>query len=358
MKSLHQRKEGETHNPDPTEQAALPEAGRLICDQCANTVDTTPFAPLSLEKCPGCGNLLFIPMEIRDWWAIRPLGAGGFGSVYLGRTKTPPHSTIVIKILRAESTQPAQKAAFKRECEFGYSLARHPNLVEIRAYGKSNGMRFMTMKYVDGIPFKDYAKEQRAPLPPEECLYYILDIVEALDYLRENNHLHRDVQPGNIIIRPDGRATLIDLGSCMPLEEACIPPADKTITGSPYFISPERYMRAGEDVRSDIYSLGLVLYYGLKGETYTSAESLAHVIRAQVRRLRMPLKTKLPGVDAPLLEVLERMIAWDREERFASYDEVREHVVSLLCSYQQAAAADDVIARLRHRFSETYRVLP
>jgi serine/threonine-protein kinase len=351
--------EGKAEPPPEAPEPALPEDGCLVCEQCSSAVNIEGHAPLSLEKCPQCGNLLFIPLELEHWWAMRPLGAGGFGSAYLGYTKASPHSSVVIKVLqRSAHIGPAHETAFRRECELGYSLGRHPHLVEVLAYGDTNGMPFMVMEYVDGIQFQDYARGTRAPLPPEECLYYVLDVVEALDSLLEHGHLHRDVKPDNVIIRPDSRATLIDYGSCMPLEAARIPPVEKTVTGSPHFLSPERYMCAGEDIRSDIYSLGLVLYFGLKGETYSSAETLAQVIRSQVRKLRMPLKMKLSEMDEELVALLERMIAWDREERFGAYAQVREELAYLLCEHQKTEAADEVIVRLRRRFAETYRMAP
>jgi len=311
--------------------------GRVACDGCGAQVDFPGLEPLSLHSCPACGQVVFIPWRVENWWVIRPLAAGGFGSVYLGVSAQDLKQKVAVKVLRKdEEVDPDALAGFDHECDIAFSLEPHPNLAETYATGSQDDRIFMVSRFVEGPNLKQRLDDGGA-IPPEESLYYTLDVVGALRHLYRAGYMDRDVKPENVIIGPDYRAILVDYGNCLTIEEAknsgVLP-----VFGSAVYMAPERYLKQGEDLRADIYSLGMLLYYILMGQDYFTAAEIRGVAKGHLRTLRVRTRDKMPNFDPALADLVDGMVARSREDRFQSYEDLVSSIVAVLGVYRQLPA--------------------
>ena len=308
-----------------------------------------------MAKCPKCGDLVFVPLKIDEWWTMEPVGAGGFGSIYLGRTLENPKLKAAIKVMqRSEHIDQTAVDRFLREAEIGYSFDPHPHLAETYGYGEmEDGAPFMIMDFIEGERLNEYIAI-RERIPPEECLYYALDLVSALEYIWNSGYVYRDMKPENIIIKKDGLAAIIDFGLCMKREEAAMRTESTQIAGSALFMPPERCFRVGEDCRSDMYSLGMVLYYALIGDSFFSRTEVRTAVRAHTMKLRIQTHSRMHGFDQSLVDLVDKMIRREKEERYESYDELRQAIFTVLAFYQQARTSDPVLLKRRRHFLNAY----
>lgn len=329
--------------------------GYIVCGKCKSRISFGDCTPLSLEKCPRCRDLIFIPTEIEGWWVVEPLGAGGFGSVYLGLLKEDPTVKSAVKVLqRSEHVDQTVFEEFLRESEISYSFERHPHLAETYAYGYlGDDNAFIIMEFIDGTRLSDYISSRESKIPPEECLYYILDLISALEYIYKAGYVYRDMKPENVIIKNDGLAAIIDYGLCITHEDAANPVKGPVI-GSAMFMPPERYLGAGEDHRGDIYSLGMLLYFALMGNTFFSRTEVRTVARGHTRRLRIETRSRMRDCAADLINLVDNMIKRDPDQRLQTYDEVRQAIFYILAHYHEINVSDPWIVRRRKHFVRTY----
>jgi len=165
------------------------------------------------------------------------LGGGGMAIVYMAQD-TFLNRLVTIKILRPEFTSDEDFVArFRREAQAVASLS-HPNIVNIHDVGQEDAIHYLVMEYVHGDNLKNVIK-QKGRLEPVEAVRIAVQVSEALDHAHQNNIVHRDVKPQNILITADGRAKLTDFGIAMEATAATITKTD-TVMGSVHYLSPEQ----------------------------------------------------------------------------------------------------------------------
>ena len=218
---------------------------------------------------------------------IRTIGSGGSGLVFLAQKQGDlASSKFALKILRpAPKTDTQSKLRTERFIveAMAASRIRHPNIVKILDYGvdQEENIPFICMEYVEGKSM-DYYIEQKNKFDYRQKMEMIREVAEALSAIHSQNICHRDIKPGNILIDKDNHAKLADFGI------ARFPESNLTMThqllGTPNYLSPEGFETAKVDYRSDIFSLGVVVYHFLLGQLPFSGEnltSLAYQIRSQ-----------------------------------------------------------------------------
>ena len=202
---------------------------------------------------------------------IEQIGGGGMAVVYkaldtlLGRY-------VSIKVLRPQfSTDEDFVRRFRREAQAAASLS-HPNVVNIYDVGMEGQEEYyIVMEFIDGLTLKEVIQD-RAPLPVGEAIDIAKQICAALGHAHENNIVHRDIKPHNILIGKDGRVKVTDFGIARAISSNTIT-QDGSVLGSVHYFSPEQARGGLTDVKSDIYSLGVVLYEMVTGELPFSGES-------------------------------------------------------------------------------------
>jgi serine/threonine protein kinase len=260
-----------------------------------------------------------------------PLGAGGMGEVYRARD-TRLGRDVAIKILPAQfSSDPVRKQRFEREAKTISSL-NHPHICTLHDVGHQDGMDFLVMECVEG---ETLAKRfEKGPLPLDQVLKFGAQIADALDKAHRSGIVHRDLKPGNIMLTATG-AKLLDFGLAKPSAPlaslatltAAVPTTpvtqEGTIVGTFQYMSPEQVEGKELDGRSDIFSLGAVLYEMVTGTRAFDGKSQLSVASAILEKEPEPISATKPMMPPGLDHAIRRCLLKDREERWQSAHDLK-----------------------------------
>jgi serine/threonine protein kinase len=210
---------------------------------------------------------------------------------------------------------------FHREAKAAGRLS-HPHIVSIFEYGEENGRYFIAMEFLEGQTLRDKILS-RGAFPIPEALEIADQILDALSYAHQRGVIHRDIKPDNIHILPGGKAKLTDFGIARLSEEPALT-SNGQIFGTPSFMSPEQIAGGAIDSRSDIFSLGIVLYEMLAGRRPFQGDSVVSITYA-IMNAEPP---SIPGLSVGLEQVLRRALAKSPLHRFGSAEEMRQAMKS------------------------------
>jgi tRNA A-37 threonylcarbamoyl transferase component Bud32 len=241
------------------------------------------------------------------------LGSGGMSTVYLARDATLERWVAVKVMHREMSDQPDQIERFRREARAVAQLS-HPNVVAVIDAGEDGGHPYIVFEYVDGETLKQRI-ERVGPLPVDEATAYAIEIGRGLSAAHARRLVHRDVKPQNVLIDSEGRAKVTDFGIARSLEADGLTQTGRVL-GTTDYVSPEQAMGRGVDARTDIYSLGVVLYETLTGEVPFTAETVVGVAMKHVNEPIPDVQSKRPEVSSALAAVVERATAKDPKQRY------------------------------------------
>jgi len=261
--------------------------------------------------------------KIGSYQIIELLGAGGMGEVY--RAKDPRlDRELAIKVLSPDRcSQPEALSRFEREARSACAL-NHPNIVTIYELGHVNGMRFIAMELVNGETVR--AMLTSGPIPFRKAVMIAAQIADALAKAHEIGVFHRDLKPENLMVSSDGTAKVLDFGLAKLLKLDRERGSDSsttisehgTVMGTFGYMSPEQATGGDVDFRSDQFSFGLVLYEMVTGipafRKKTHAETMAAILRDEPERLG----ARVPQAPAPFVWIVERCLAKDPKQRYAS----------------------------------------
>ncbi len=243
------------------------------------------------------------------------LGSGGMSTVYLATDETLERR-VAVKLLHAEiSDQPDQIERFRREARSVAKLS-HPNVVSVIDAGEDGGHPYIVFEYVEGETLKQRI-ERLGRLPLDESAAYAIEVGRGLAAAHGRKLVHRDVKPQNVLIDPDGRAKVTDFGIARSLEAKGLT-ATGRVLGTTDYVAPEQAMGQSIDARSDIYSLGVLLYEMLTGEVPFQAETQVGVAMKHVNEPLPPVESRRPEVSAALAAVVETSTAKDPEQRYGT----------------------------------------
>ena len=251
------------------------------------------------------------------------IGQGGMGAVFLAQQSRPRRQVAVKVLLPAMALTVAQKAAFlerfRRETDAAASLD-HPNILPVHEYGEREGLAYLVMPYVSGGTLSDEL-EREGQLPLPVVMLYLEQIAAALQVAHESNVIHRDIKPANILMTPEKRLLLSDFGLVKIVSEGETPQTRLTRAGAPIgtpdYMSPEQVIGNDVDARADIYSLGVVLYHMITGETPFKGEMAMQIA---VQHLQVPapsLRQLRPDLPPVAEQVVLRALAKRPEDRYA-----------------------------------------
>lgn len=342
---------------DALARAAEPACVPVACRGCGARLRARPSDLRRTYDCPLCGEhmagaqrLLFLdgpargalraaesPARYAAGPAVRRfahfelsriLGRGGAGSVYEARNLTSGR-TVALKLL---SFQPLESAArtlgrLKREGRAAAGV-QHENVVPVLDLGVAEGLPYIEMELVPGLSLRERVLRDGA-LPAAEARRLCVETLSGLSAVHERKMVHRDVKPSNILIDEAGRARLTDFGIATFLEETTSLTAGDKAVGSPHFMAPEQWRGAEVSVRTDLYAMGLVLYYALSARLPYEGEATVALMYKHLHEPVLDPEAPPQHVPAPLAQVIARAT---RKEPGRRYRTAREMAAALVAS--------------------------
>lgn len=267
---------------------------------------------------------------------LRQIGAGGSARVYLARDLVLKRD-VALKILHEEGAlDPSFVKRFQREAQSAARL-NHTNIVSVYDWGKVDGTYYMVMEAVDGRNLKeDIAR--RGPLPEAEALSITEQVASALAVAHDKGVIHRDIKPQNILLDEGGRVKVADFGIARATGMTQLT-ATNVVAGTANYISPEQARGQAVDERSDIYSLGVLLWELLAGRELFDGRSMVEIALRHINDAPQPLRQIRPDV-SPLAEaVVAKALAKDPAHRYQSAAAMLEALASASEALRQSVAA-------------------
>lgn len=254
---------------------------------------------------------------------ISRIGGGGMGEVYLARDTTLGRN-IALKFLSSDFTQSSDfLQRFQQEARAASGL-NHPNILTIHEIGEADGQQFIATEFIEGKTLRERLAD--GPLPVAEALNVGEQVASALSAAHEKGIIHRDIKPNNIMLRRDGFVKVLDFGLAKLMSSEAVGSDESTLAmirtvtgivmGTPAYMSPEQTRGLIVDSRTDIWSLGAVIYEMLSGKPPFEGETRSDVMASVLDREPAPLGDLVIGLPAELQRIVSKALRKDREERY------------------------------------------
>ena len=281
-----------------------------------------------------------IPLVNDRYRVERSIGRGGMAEVFLAHDILLDRP-VALKVLFPEyAIDPNFVERFRREAQSAAALT-HPNIVAVYDWGKVNTTYFIAMEYVEGKTLATLLKE-RGPLSPTHACDVISEVAAALSFAHENGVIHRDVKPGNILIGLGGQVKVADFGIARALganvEEALTEIG--SVMGTATYLSPEQAQGAQPDPRSDIYSLGVMMYELVAGRAPFVGESAVAIAYQHVHNFPQPLREVVADLPRGFESVVAKCMAKNEQRRYDNAMLVREDIRRILDGVETLALTD------------------
>ena len=267
------------------------------------------------------------------------LGEGGFAAVFRVREKKPDRDVAVKVLDLGQTPSPALAERFVREARTSGQLV-HPHIVPIyKVGGYKNEVLYIVMRCVDG-PSLRRLLEQHQRLSVRDAARIARQTADALGHAHQLGVVHRDVKPDNILLDAAGHVLVTDFGIAKAAQEAAVSQltTEGMVVGTPHYMSPEQATGERVDARSDVYSLGIVLYQMLSGVPPFDGDSAQAILMKQATATPVPIRRVRRDVPGPLAAVVDRTLAKDPAERYQTAEELSHALVEAL----PTAARDSV----------------
>ncbi|MGD1239945.1 serine/threonine protein kinase PknB [Mycobacterium seoulense] len=271
------------------------------------------------------------PQHLSDRYELGEiLGFGGMSEVHLARD-VRLHRDVAVKVLRADlARDPSFYLRFRREAQNAAAL-NHPSIVAVYDTGEADTptgpLPYIVMEYVDGVTLRDIVHTE-GPLPPRRAIEIIADACQALNFSHQAGIIHRDVKPANIMISNTNAVKVMDFGIARAIADSGNSVTQTAaVIGTAQYLSPEQARGDTVDARSDVYSLGCVLYEILTGEPPFTGDSPVAVAYQHVREDPIPPSQRHEGISADLDAVVLKALAKNPDNRYQTAAEMRADLV-------------------------------
>ncbi len=330
----------------------------FLCSHCGTQLKIRPEQAVSAGRCPRCKHPVEVPQEagaarapasrgdlesasdlrsddldflappqapgelgrLDDYRVLRLLGSGSMGLVFLAED-TNLHRHVALKVMKKEQAKKADnRARFLREAR-STAAVRHDHIVTIYQVGEDRGVPFLAMELLEGESLEDRLNRE-GPLPPEEVVRIGKEIASGLAAAHDKGLIHRDIKPANIWLEKGrGRVKIVDFGLARVYDDEALSEAERNyLIGTPLYMSPEQARGAEAEPRSDLFSLGAVLYRCATGELPFKGRTSKAVLLAVLREDPEPPREVNPDVPPSLARVIMDLLSKPLDERFRTAD--------------------------------------
>ncbi|HLX06267.1 MAG TPA: protein kinase [Thermoanaerobaculia bacterium] len=306
-------------------QAAPPQAAPAQADPPASSAGDPPPPPPPAPP-PAFGASSLIGSTVSHYRILERLGGGGMGVVYRGWDLRLERNAAVKFLSPHRSSSEDFKRRFAREARTASRL-EHPNICTVFETDETDdGRLFIAMAFCEGESLK--RKIERGPLPLAAALAIASQVAAGLAAAHEKGVVHRDVKPGNIMVAEDGRVKIVDFGIARLADETRLTRTGD-VMGTTAYISPEQFLSAETDHRTDLWSLGVVLYEMVAGRLPWSNLDERELINAIVKRPQRQMSVLRPGVPQALERVVARALAKRPADRYQRAEELRADLLAV-----------------------------
>ncbi|MGE7836331.1 Stk1 family PASTA domain-containing Ser/Thr kinase [Viridibacillus arvi] len=260
--------------------------------------------------------------KVLEW-----IGGGGMSNVYLAHDMILDRD-VAIKVLRYSfSDEEELHRRFQREALSATSLT-HPNIVSIYDVGEDADMHYLVMEYVEGKTLKQYIQEF-APLSPMKCVMIMEQLTSAIAHAHQNQIVHRDIKPQNILMDQEGNVKITDFGIAIALSATSFTQTN-SVLGTVHYLSPEQARGGTATKKSDIYALGIVLYELLTGKLPFMGESAVAIALKHLQSETPSVRAIVPSIPQSLENVVFKATAKDPAHRYSTVEELQEDLSTVL----------------------------
>ena len=258
---------------------------------------------------------------------LEEIGAGGMGVVYKANDPTVGR-IVALKTVRLDSVGPERDELIRRLRQEAQAAGRleHPAIVTIYDAGEANGLFYLTMQYIEGKPLSTHLAE-RLLLPVPQILTIMEEICDGLHYAHERGIVHRDLKPGNIVLTPERKPKILDFGIAKITDTSTTKAG--TVLGTPNYMSPEQTAGRRIDRRSDVFSLGSILYELLTGERAFAGNAASAVLHKIREEKPIPLRKIDPTLNPALERVVNKALAKDPFQRYQTCGEMKDDLAAV-----------------------------
>ncbi|MBI4558152.1 MAG: serine/threonine protein kinase [Candidatus Hydrogenedentes bacterium] len=306
--------------PDDTESLSDVDKTRASNPK-TSTESSTILTPATSASDPMIG------AQIEEYLVLSELGKGGFARVYLVRD-IGLNRQAALKMLK-DPLDPMHADFFAREAK-AIANTKHPGIVTLYKSGMYQGKSYFVLELLEASA-EHLLKDSPGGLPLKQALSIVADVADGLAFAHKRKILHRDIKPGNILLDEEGRGKLTDFGLARVLESSQV----SISGGTPLYMSPEQALGKSATPLMDVYSLGVTLYELLSGQRPVDGTSQGEVIRKIVQNERIPLKDRKPELPPVVVDIVEKAIAPNPDDRFQSASELARQLRAVLRAMEQ-----------------------
>ncbi|MFN7150400.1 MAG: Stk1 family PASTA domain-containing Ser/Thr kinase [Microthrixaceae bacterium] len=284
------------------------------------------------------------PRVLNDRYEIhRRLARGGMAQVYLARDRSLDRPVAVKELVPEFAADPSFVERFRREAQAAANLS-HPNVVGVYDWGAQDGTYFIVMEYVDG-PSLSRVLRSDGPFHPNRAAEIASEVAAGLGFAHSRGVVHRDVKPGNVLLTRSGQAKVTDFGIARALSS---PDEDLTqagsVMGTATYFSPEQAQGLAVDPRSDLYSLGVVLYELVTGRPPFNGDTPLAIAYKHVQDQPAPPSTLMSGLPEALEAIIMKLLSKRPDDRYASAEDLRADLNRFLAGEPTVAERELVAA--------------
>jgi serine/threonine protein kinase len=320
--------------------------GMLAADGQANLIDS-PAAEVAADLLVAVNGSLEPGQTVNQYEVIRELGRGGMGQVYLAQDSRLDRPVALKLLPYTFSKDPERVRRFQQEARV-VSALNHPCIITIHEIGETDGLRFIVTEFVDGETLREIIARER---DLDRTLKIITQVAEALAAVHSVGIVHRDIKPENIMVRSDGYVKVLDFGLAKPTEDGFgkiesgasessnFTTSPGLILGTVKYMSPEQARGYDVDARTDIFSLGVVLYESVTGAVPFTGKSKADVLISIAREEPKPIAEFLPDNPAQLQQIVDKSLKKEATDRYQTVAEMRRDLDELRQALAQHSSA-------------------
>ncbi len=263
---------------------------------------------------------------------IKSIGEGGMANVYLAHDLILDRD-VAIKVLRGDLAGDEKFVRrFQREALAASSLS-HPNIVEMYDVGEDNGTYYIVMEYIKGMTLKQLIKK-RGALTISECIDIMLQLTDGVDHAHASYIIHRDLKPQNIMIQEQGEIKITDFGIAMALNNTQLTQTN-SVMGSVHYLPPEQASGKGATVKSDIYSMGIMLFELLTGTLPFKGDNAVEIAFKQIKDDIPSVREINPSIPQSIENIVLKATAKNPKNRYASAKEMHDDLLTALNEERQ-----------------------